>query len=93
MVGNNVCVYGRSSNIRKCNHKVEAINLTVTFSDGTVNKHLARTNNATTIGGDSGTGWSWSRTAWGVHTGSGGGKSYFTPAQVAESYTNVKILK
>lgn len=92
-VGNRVCVYGRSSDDRSCDHYIEAVDVTVTFSSGTVNRHLARTDNHTTIGGDSGTGWSWNRTAWGVHTGGGGGKSYFTPAEVAESYTNVRILK
>jgi len=93
MVGNRVCVYGRSSNSRNCSHTVKAVDVTVTVSNGTKSKHLARTDKHTTIGGDSGGGWSWNNTAWGVHKGGGNGKSYFTPVRVAESYTNVTILK
>jgi len=93
MVGNNVCVYGRFSNSRNCNHRVLATNVTINTNNGHTYKHLARTNNHTTTGGDSGTGWSWGNIAWGVHTGGGGGKSYFTPARVAESYLGVTILR
>lgn len=92
MVGNSVCVYGRSSNVRTCNHVVKAVNLTI----GSTGK-LARATNVSTIGGDSGGGWSLNNTAWGVHKGIGSSNnvmySYFTPAQAAQSALNVTIKR
>lgn len=91
MVGNSVCVYGRSSNVRTCNHTVEAVNVTVNAGGTTVGK-LVRVSGATTIGGDSGAGWSWTSTAWGVHHGiDGSDNAYFTPAQQAQTALGVTI--
>ncbi len=94
MVGNSVCVYGRSSNVRTCNHTVQAVGLTIN-SGGVTITQMARSHNATsTIGGDSGGGWSWSNTAWGVHHGiDGSGRGYFTPARQAEAVLNVTIKR
>lgn len=92
MVGNSVCVYGRSSNSRSCAHVVEAVGVTVTFSDGVTVSNLARASGDTTIGGDSGGGWSFNNAAWGVHSGSNGSQSFFTPAQQAQSILSVTIL-
>lgn len=90
MVGGSVCVYGRASNVRTCNHTVEAINVTVNAGGTTVGK-LVRASNVSTIGGDSGGGWSWDYTAWGVHHGIGGGKSYFMPVQEAQTALGVTV--
>ena len=92
MLGNYVCSYGRSSNIRTCNHRVTATNMTIHYSSGHIYRHLARANNDSLLAGDSGGGWSWNNTAWGVTSGHGGGNSYFTPARVAEAYLGVRIL-
>lgn len=92
MVGNSVCVYGRSSNNRTCNHTVEAVDVTVLANGSVEVGNLARASNATTTGGDSGGGWSWGTTAWGVHHGQAGGKGYFTPVEEAQNALNVTIL-
>ncbi len=92
MVGSSICVYGRFSNRRTCGHRVEAINVCVTFSNVRV-CNLARTASTTTIGGDSGGGWGFDNTAWGVHKGTGSGKGYFTPVQAVESGLGVTILR
>ena len=92
MVGYGVCVYGRSSNSRDCSHVVEAVGVTVVIS-GTSTGNQARTNKHTTIGGDSGGGWSYNTTAWGVHTGGGGGKSYFTTIVEAENALGVTVKR
>ena len=93
MVGGTVCVYGRSSNVRTCNHEVEAVNVSVK-SGGcscTVGS-LARTDSTSTIGGDSGGGWSYNYAAWGVHHGVDvNDKGYFTPVEEAEAALNVTI--
>lgn len=93
MVGNNVCVYGRSSNVRTCTHIVEAVGVSV-FDPAcpcTIG-NLARTDSSSTIGGDSGGGWSFDFTAWGVHMGiDGDGKGYFTPVQESQTALNITI--
>lgn len=93
MVGNTICMYGRASNNRTCNHTVEAVFVNV-LADGNVPVgQLARTTNNTAIGGDSGGGWSFNFTAWGVtHGYDANGKSYFTTAREAESQLAVSIL-
>ncbi len=90
--GNSVCVYGRSSNVRDCTHDIEATGVTATFTDGVTVRKLARASGDSTIGGDSGGGWSWSTKAWGVHAGSNGVDSYFTPIGRAERELNVDVL-
>ncbi len=93
MVGGSICVYGRSSNVRTCNHIVEATGVTATGGGVTVTK-LVRTDSTSTTGGDSGGGWSVGGTAWGIHMGQdSAGKGYFTPAQQAESVLGVTIKR
>ena len=89
--GNAVCVYGRSSNIRSCAHNVIATGVTATFTDGVTVNNLVRVSGDTSIGGDSGGGWSFGTTAWGVHSGSNGSTSLFTPIQLALSELNVTL--
>jgi len=93
MVGNTVCMYGRMSNVRTCNHTVEAVFVNV-LADGNVPVgELARTTNNSAVRGDSGGGWSFNFTAWGVtHGFDANGKSYFTTAREAESQLAVAIL-
>lgn len=89
MVGSVVCVYGRASNVRTCDHTVEAVGITV-VSTGVGN--LARTDNNSLVGGDSGGGWSVGTVAWGVTHGYNNlGNSYFTPVQAAQTALNVTI--
>lgn|GEM_PF-1717350 len=94
MVGSYVCLYGRFSNVRTCNNVVTAINVTVNADGTTQVGNLARTNNTSSIPGDSGGGWSWNNTAWGVNHGhDSAGNGYFTPVQVAESALGVTIKR
>ena len=93
MVGGSVCFYGRASNVRTCNHEVEAVNVTVSAKGKTVG-NLARTTDTTSaIGGDSGGGWSFGNKAWGVQHGNDiNDHAYFTPVEEAEDALNVTIL-
>ncbi len=90
--GISVCEYGRSSNTRTCNHTVISNNVTTTFTDGVTVSNLVRVTGDNSIGGDSGGPWSWGTVAWGVHSGSNGSTSVFTPVQRAQSELNITIL-
>lgn len=93
-VGDSVCVYGRSSNVRDCTHTIDAKNVTVTYTSGLTLRNMVRMNGDSTIGGDSGGGWSWGTKAWGVHSGSSSGlgtTSYFTPIRRVERELNVDV--
>lgn len=68
-VGESICVYGRSSNSRDCSHTVLRTSISCTNS-GVFNDRLVAMNaKNTTIGGDSGGGWSFNFTAYGSHKG------------------------
>lgn len=68
-VGESVCVYGRSSNSRDCGDTVLRTSISCTNS-GVFNDRLVAMNaKNTTIGGDSGGGWSFNFTAYGSHKG------------------------
>jgi hypothetical protein len=68
-VGEAICVYGRSSNSRDCSHTVFRTSISCTNS-GVFNDRLVAMNaKNTTIGGDSGGGWSFNFTAYGSHKG------------------------
>jgi len=68
-VGESICVYGRSSNSRDCSHTVLRTSVSCTNS-GVFNDRLVAMNaKNTTIGGDSGGGWSFNFTAYGSHKG------------------------
>ena len=90
--GQSVCEYGRSDNVRSCNHDVISNNVTATFTDGVTVSNLVRVTGDDSIGGDSGGPWSWGTVAWGVHSGSNGSTSLFTPVQRAQSELNITIL-
>lgn len=91
--GSSVCVYGRSSNVRDCSHEIIDHSVTATFTDGVTVEKLAMASGDSTIGGDSGGGWSWGTKAWGVHAGSNGSISLFTPIERAEKELDVDILQ
>ena len=68
-VGEAICVYGRSSNSRDCSHTVLRTSISCTNS-GVFNDRLVAMNaKRTTIGGDSGGGWSFGLRAYGSHKG------------------------
>lgn len=92
MVGKEVCFYGRASNVRRCNHRVDAIRVTIVLSGKTIS-NLARTDKNTAKGGDSGGGFSYGNTAWGVISAVSSNKSYFTPVQQAEAALGVRIKR
>jgi streptogrisin C len=68
-VGEAVCVYGRSSNSRDCSHTVLRTSVSCTVSGVPNNRLVAMNAKRTTIGGDSGAGWSFNFTAYGSHKG------------------------
>lgn len=95
MVGGSVCLYGRFSNVRTCNHQVTAIGATVNF-DGKSVSNLALTNTTSSVPGDSGGGWSWNNTAWGVNTGrllTNPPQGIFTPVRQAEAVLGVTVKR
>jgi len=96
MVGRTVCFYGRSSNLRTCNHVVQLVGETVGVAQPgggfLITGNLAEATNVTSQSGDSGGGWSYASEAFGLHVGAGGGFSYFLPGQVAEDQLDVTIL-
>ncbi len=53
---------------------------------------LARTDNHATVRGDSGGGWSFNNTVYGVHSGGGSYRSYFTPIEKAQSVLGVQVM-
>lgn len=89
--GQPVCVYGRASNVRNCNHVMIASRVSLRI-EGTRLRRMAVVTGDSSIGGDSGGGWSWNNQAWGVHSASNGLTSIFTPVRRAETELNVDVL-
>ena len=90
--GQSICRYGRSSDFRDCSHTVLAKNVTATFTDGVTVSRLVQADGDSAIGGDSGGGWSWGSKAWGVHSGSNGTTSVFTPIGRVERELAVDLM-
>ncbi|MEY4549826.1 MAG: hypothetical protein RL685_6021 [Pseudomonadota bacterium] len=95
MVGQSVCHYGRSSNSRTCGHEIVAVNGCYNASapiNGTVCA-LAETDSPshTLIGGDSGGGWSFGNTAFGVHSSTATDLAVFTPIQQLQTALGVLV--
>ncbi|CAN5887223.1 hypothetical protein BH24DEI2_BH24DEI2_00530 [soil metagenome] len=93
MVGGSVCLYGRFSNNRTCTHQVTGIGATLNFS-GRVVSNLAITDTTSSVPGDSGGGWSFNNTAWGVNTGrilTNPPQGIFTPVRQAEAVLGVTV--
>ncbi len=108
MVGRPVCRYGRGSNFRSCNHTVLTTNSSIYFgSYPFVLSSMVTVIGDVSICGDSGGGWSWGETAWGVHGGrtNPGGtatlcdtpvhgfRGWFTDLQSIESYFDVTVKR
>ena len=91
MPGNQVCLYGRTSNNRNCQGFVEAVYVQV-FVDNVLVNNMARTSFTISQGGDSGGGMSWFNQAWGIHSARGGNKGYFVTIQEAQNVLNTNIL-
>jgi len=95
-VGEPVCFYGRSSNIRSCNHNIMSTNVVLLNYGGVPEVgNLVRVSNTTSnhpIGGDSGGGWSWNNTAWGVTSGASQTTSVFTSIEQAEVVFDLELF-
>lgn len=94
-VGEAVCVYGRSSNSRDCTDTVFRTSISCTNS-GVFNDRLVAMNaKRTTIGGDSGGGWSFNFTAFGSHKGGctvdGATRNVFSVADLYDEALGVRV--
>lgn len=94
-VGESVCVYGRSSNSRDCSDTVYRTSISCTNS-GVFNDRLVAMNfKRTTIGGDSGGGWSFNFTAFGSHKGgcsvNGSVRNAFSVADLYDEALGVRV--
>lgn len=84
MVGSSICFYGRVSNVRTCGHTITSINASVTNADGMYVEDVVITSSTSSVTGDSGGGWSYGNTAWGINIGvSASGEGLFTAIQPA----------
>jgi hypothetical protein len=94
MANGSVCVYGRATNVRTCNHTVEATFVNVN-AGGVAVGDLARATNDQGAPGDSGAPWFFGNTAWGIlHGGDtcpGCTKVFFTTIEEAEDQLGVGV--
>lgn len=94
MMNDQVCHYGRASNQRTCLHYVTAIEQCVTFEGKTIcNMVRASGQPGDTQDKDSGGGWSYSTTAYGIHRGKDESETlyFFTGIEAMEDALNVTI--
>jgi hypothetical protein len=89
--GESICVFGRSTNERRCGLEVKNLWWACTF-DGYYTRSLIRMNGDVTIGGDSGGGWSEVNRAYGSHVGDCGGKNVFSRADDFTQGIGVTVL-
>ncbi|MGH3737844.1 MAG: hypothetical protein ACRDT6_19865 [Micromonosporaceae bacterium] len=90
-VGEWVCSYGRSSNVRDCSLDVENTTWSCTVS-GVFNNRLVRMNGVgSTIGGDSGGGWSFGNTAYGSHKGKCSTNAVWSVADLYDEALGVRV--
>lgn len=91
--GMTVCGYGRSSDIRSCNHQVVTNNIATTMTGypGVVLTNMLMVTGVNSIPGDSGGPWSWSTTAWGILSGMGTDHTFVTPVQQVQTTLGVTI--
>ncbi len=104
MVGRQVCRYGRKSNFRSCSHTVTSTSAIMSFRSLGFPSFpvypfflapMVATTNDTSDFGDSGGGWSWGETAWGVHSGrsESGAVGYFSDLERIESYFGLTVKR
>ncbi|MGH3647317.1 MAG: hypothetical protein ACRDTM_09090 [Micromonosporaceae bacterium] len=90
-VGESICSYGRSSNVRDCSLDVAQTSWSCTVS-GVTNNRLVRMNGVgSTIGGDSGGGWSFNFTAYGSHKGKCSTNAVFSVADLYDEALGVRV--
>jgi hypothetical protein len=90
-VGESVCQYGRSSNVRHCSPDIATVSVTCTFGSFTTQR-LAQTDNDVGIPGDSGGGWSNGTVAFGSHVGNCGiNREVFSVADHYDSALGVTV--
>jgi hypothetical protein len=94
-VGESICVYGRSSNSRDCSQTVLRTSISCTNSGVFNNRLVAMNSSRTTIGGDSGGGWSFNFTAYGSVKGtclvSGTVRNAFSVADLYDEALGVRV--
>ncbi len=91
MKGKDVCLYGRGSNKRICNMEVIEVDVVIEDPNGKKYGNMALTDSPASTSGDSGGGWSWNNTAFGVHFGSNNHHSAFTTIEAAEDAMEVTL--
>lgn len=81
VIGESICVYSRMKNVRNCSARLANFPYEVTNPNGVTHSIMARMNKEVTVGGDSGAGWSYTNTAYGIHKGVSDEGSTFTIAE------------
>ncbi|MEU5153837.1 hypothetical protein [Glycomyces sp. NPDC021274] len=90
-VGESICMFGRSTNVRKCGLDVQNPWWSCTL-DGFYTQSLVRMNGDVTIGGDSGGGWSWNNRAYGSHVGDCSWQNVFSRVDDMNEAIGVSVL-
>ncbi|MGW0805462.1 hypothetical protein [Nonomuraea sp. NPDC002799] len=91
-VGESVCQYGRSSNVRHCSPLVDSVSVTCTFAPFPyATQRLVGTDNDVGIGGDSGGGWSYGTTAFGSHVGNCDNGEVFSVADYYDEALGITV--
>lgn len=81
-----ICVYGRSRNVRDCSARIADLSVQCGGAD-----RLVRMNKEVVVGGDSGGGWSWNQTAYGSTVGNCWGGSVFSVADYYDEALGVHV--
>ncbi|MFI6712428.1 S1 family peptidase [Nonomuraea sp. NPDC050478] len=91
-LGESVCQYGRSSNVRHCTPDVDSVSVTCTFAPFPFpTERLVGTDNDVGISGDSGGGWSFNDTAYGSHVGNCDNGEVFSAADYYDEALGVQV--
>lgn len=90
-VGESICMFGRSTNVRHCSLDVQNTWWSCTL-DGFLTDSLVRMDGDVTIGGDSGGGWSWNNRAYGSHVGDCSWQNVFSRADDMNEAIGASVL-
>ena len=91
-IGESVCQYGRSSNVRHCSPDVDSVSVTCTFAPFPyATERLVGTDNDVGIGGDSGGGWSFGDVAYGSHVGNCDNGEVFSAADYYDEALGISV--
>lgn len=88
VIGETVCVYGRSSDERDCTLTIETLSITCS----TIQNMVGMDGLGVTQAGDSGGGWSHTNAAYGSVVGSCNGKAVWTPASLFDDAIGVTVM-